>query len=78
MDNKLNEILDKYSKNLVGILCKRIEVLEKENALTPSLYKALVKETIYENTRNLKSFLDLYINIGTVIFEEPKKNSEKE
>jgi hypothetical protein len=78
MDNKLNELIDKYAKNLVGILCKRVEVLEKEKALTPSLYKALVKETIYENTRNLKAFLEVYINIGTVKFIESNDNSEKE
>jgi len=77
MDNKFNELINKYAKNLVGILCKRVEVLEKEKALTPSLYKAIVKEIIYENTRNLKALLEVYTNIGVVKFTS-NDNSEKE
>ena len=77
-NNKINEILDQYARNLVGVLCKRIEVLEKEKALTPSLYKSLAKEIIYENVRNLKTILNVYINIGTIKFIEPNKDSTKE
>ena len=77
-NNKINEILDHYARNLVGVLCKRVEVLEKEKALTSSLYKSLAKEIIYENVRNLKSILNVYINIGTIKFIEPNKDSTKE
>ena len=77
-NNKINEILDHYARNLVGVLCKRVEVLEKEKALTSSLYKSLAKEIIYENVRHLKAILNVYINIGTIKFIEPNKNSEKE
>jgi len=77
-NNKINEILDQYARNLVGVLCKRIEVLEKEKALTPSLFKSLAKEIIYENVRNLKSILNVYLNIGTIKFIEPNKDSNKE
>ena len=77
-NNKINEILDHYARNLVGVLCKRVEVLEKEKALTSSLYKSLAKEIIYENVRNLKAILNVYINIGTIKFIEPNKDSNKE
>jgi len=50
-------------------LLKRIEVLEKENALTPSLYKALVKESVYESARNLKTI----IKIGKLEFKNRPK-----
>jgi hypothetical protein len=52
------EILDNQSKVLVGVLLKRIELLEKENALTPNLYKALVKEHCYEWIRNIKTLIN--------------------
>ena len=77
MENKINEMLDIFARGLVGTLCKRIEVLEKEKALTPSLYKALLKEITYENVRNLKALLEVYINIGTIKFISDK-NSKKE
>jgi len=77
-NNKINKILDQHARLLVGILCKRIEALEKEKALTPSLYKSLAKELIYENVRALKALLDVYINIGTVKFIKPNEDSTKE
>ena len=47
MENQeLFNLLDNQSKSLVGILLKRIEILESEQALTPSLYKKIVKESI--------------------------------
>ena len=58
------ELIDLNAKTLVGVLLKRIELLEKENALTPSLYKALIKEHIYESARNLKTI----IKIGKLTF----------
>jgi len=62
---ELYNLIDLNAKTLVGILLKRIEVLEKENALTPSLYKALVKESVYESARNLKTI----IKIGKLTFK---------
>lgn len=56
---KINVIIDKESRALVGKLCKRIEVLEKTNSLSPILYKSLSKELIYEFSRNLKTLIEL-------------------
>ena len=61
---KLFELLDTNAKTLVGTLLKRLEILEKENVLTPSLMRALIKEHIYESNRTLKTI----INIGKVVF----------
>ena len=74
--NKLNEFLDKSSIRLVGTLLKRIELLDKEGVLTPSLYKKIVKEIIYENSRNLKKLIEIYTTVGIVTFK-PKGSSEK-
>lgn len=70
---KINDLIDKQAKALVGKLCKRIEVLEKENSFTPKLYKALIKEIIYENARETKKLAELYIRIGKVIFNKQSK-----
>ena len=56
--NEIFELLDSQSKVLVGILLKRIELLEKEKALTPNLYKALVKEHVYEWVRVVKTLIN--------------------
>jgi len=68
-NNELFELLDSQAKTLVGILLKRVEILEKENSLTPALYKALVKEHVYEWTRTLKAL----ISIGKVEFRTRPK-----
>ena len=68
-NEELYNQIDLNAKTLVGILLKRIEVLEKENALTPSLYKALVKESVYESARNLKTI----IKIGKLTFTNRPK-----
>jgi len=68
-NNELFELLDSQAKSLVGILLKRIEILEKENSLTPSLYKSLVKEHVYEWIRGLKTL----ISIGKVEFRTRPK-----
>ena len=62
MENKeiftiTNKVIDIESKALVGILCKRVEVLDKEKSLSPNLYKSLIKENIYEFSRRLKNLL---------------------
>jgi len=59
MENQeLFNLLDNQAKSLVGILLKRIEILESEQALTPSLYKKIVKESIYEWVRMLKVLIN--------------------
>lgn len=63
--NSILDILDSRAKTLVGILCKRIEILAEENALTPELYKKIVKESIYEELRTQKALL----TIGKVQFK---------
>ena len=70
MENQeLFTIIDLNAKTLVGVLLKRIELLEKEKVLTPSLYKALIKEHVYESARNLKTI----ISIGRVEFKNRPK-----
>ena len=66
---KINEFFDERASTIVGILLKRIEVLEKEKVLTPSLYKSLVKENIYEQFRQLKELFEVKFNIGKVTFK---------
>lgn len=73
---KLYEFIDDSSRILVGTLLKRIEVLEKENALNPNIYKAITKELIYENARNLKKLIEVYTTVGKIVFK-PKDSSEK-
>lgn len=61
----LFELLDTNAKTLVGTLLKRLEILEKENVLTPTLIRALIKEHIYESNRTIKTI----IKIGRVVFK---------
>ena len=77
---ELIEIIDYQAKVLVWTLLKRIEVLDKEKVLTVSLYKALVKEHIYEQFRSLKKLIELKIKIGKIVFitEKPKKSKEQD
>jgi len=67
--DKIIEILDKQAQTLVGVLLKRIEVLEKESMLTPKLYKALVKELVYEHFRNLKKVVKMHLTVGKIVFK---------
>ena len=66
---ELFNILDSQSKVLVGTLLKRIEILEEEKALQPNLYKKIVKESIYEWVRVIKTLIN-----GSVTFrtKDPK------
>lgn len=66
---KINEFFDERASTIVGILLKRIEVLEKEKVLTPNLYKALVKENIYEQFRVLKQLFEVIFKIGKIEFK---------
>ena len=68
-NEELYNQIDLNAKQLVGILLKRVEVLEKVHALTPSLYKAIVKELVYESARNLKTI----IKIGKLEFKSKSK-----
>ena len=70
LNQELYNLLSDRAKCLVGILCKRIELLENEKALTPALFKAICKETIYEEFRNIKAL----ITIGKLVFvSRPKE-----
>ena len=78
MENKqildiINSVIIGQTKTLVGVLLKRIEVLEQEEALTPSLYKSLVKEHLYEFARSLQNLLKLHIELGKVEFKHRPK-----
>ena len=64
-NEEIYNLIDLNAKQLVGQLLKRLEILEKENALTPSLYRAIVREHVYESARNLKTI----IKIGRVEFK---------
>jgi hypothetical protein len=66
---KILQFVDEQAKATVGMLCKRIEVLEKEKVLSPSLYKALAKEIIYESSRNLKNLIEIYLKVGSITFK---------
>ena len=70
---KILDVIDTQAQVLVGVLLKRIEVLEKEKVLTPSLYKSLIKENIYENSRYLKKLIKLHLEIGKVTLK-PRKD----
>lgn len=67
---KIFTIIDEESRSLVGRLLKRVEVLEKENSLSPNLYKSLTKENIYEFSRQLKKLITLQVEIGRVEFKQ--------
>lgn len=69
---QIYEIIDKQAGVLVGVLLKRIEVLEKEGVLTPSLYKAIAKEHIYENSRYTKALIRV-LAAGKIIFKSRNK-----
>jgi len=67
--SKLNEITNINTKLLVGVLCKRVEVFEKEDVLTPSLYKAIIKELVWENSRDLKKIISATFGTGKIVFK---------
>ena len=73
--DKINEFVDKQARNLVGVLCKRVELLSEEEQLKPSLYKKLVKELVYENSRALKEVIRVYFIVGKVIFKSKNESN---
>jgi hypothetical protein len=73
--SKLNSIIDLNSKALVGVLLKRLESL----ALPPdqslninqvkNIYAQLLKDGVYESSRNLKKIIKITFERGTIIFD---------
>jgi len=63
----LDDILTKTSRTLVGIVCKRFEILENKEDIKKS-----VKELIYENARNIKAFIKSF-NCGVKFESKPKE-----
>lgn len=75
---KIYGLIDHNAIATVGMICKRIEILQENKSLTPELYKSLTKELTYEASRNLKKLLEVYFSIGKVEFKsKPKNSSEK-
>lgn len=75
LDNIINlthTILDDSASTLVGVLLKRIEVLEREKVLTPSLYKSLTKEIVYEQFRAIKRLYDAHF-IPSITFKSKER-----
>jgi len=72
----INKLIDNSSRELVGKLCKRIEVLDTNKSLSIPLLKSLNKELIYEESRITKKMLRSIL-IPSVIFVTNKdKKSE--
>ena len=67
----ISKLIDNSARQLVGTMCKRIEVLERNNSLSPNLLKQLNKELIYENSRVLKQILKS-IFIPSIVFVSKK------
>lgn len=74
----ISDFIDNSAIVLVGVLCKRIEILQEQKVLSPNLFKALVKEHIYENARRLKELLYVHFVVGATKFKERPKISSKE
>jgi len=69
----VNDLIDNEARALVGILCKRVEVLEDSKSLNAKLYKNLAKENIYEFTRHLKKLIKLSLELKVKFKIKPKK-----
>ena len=66
LDN-IKELLKKGAKGLVGKLCKRIEILSKNNVISEenkkillNILKPIFKELIYENYRESYTNIESY------------------
>jgi hypothetical protein len=75
-ENYLDGVISKFSKRIVGRILKRFEVFEQnDTALSLSdskiLVKALMKEILYEEMRNLKDYLCAYSH--GIIFKSKNK-----
>jgi hypothetical protein len=76
----ISQIIDSFSRNLVGKFCKRIEILGDEGNM--SILKKLAKETVYEECRTLKRVLFFYVfgdgKNECIFFGKEKENEEKD
>ena len=63
----LDDILTKTSRTLVGMVCKRFEILENKEDIKKS-----VKELIYENARNIKALIKSF-DCGVKFKTKPKE-----
>ena len=71
----LTRIIDSSARSLVGKLCKRVEILEANKSLTPNLYKSIVKELVYEESRITKQMLrSVFIPSIKFIVKESKED----
>lgn len=66
---EIAQLVDDQAKCLVGQLCKKVECLEGVDALNPRVYKAIAKETVYENFRFLKKLIYVCSEFGEIKFE---------
>jgi len=59
----VNEIIDSETRTVVGKIMKRLEILQQQDISyeqKEKLFKALVKELLYEYSRSIKWSLALY------------------
>lgn len=78
----LKDLCTSQSRSLVGKLCKRIELLEKDNSLTSNqklnILKTFCKELVYENFRDVKNSAVFYTEgreYNKLPIYTPKKNN---
>ena len=74
---KICDFIDQHASALVGELCKRVEILEKQKVLTPELYKALAREHVYEKARSLKGQLSLFFQMGSTVITRKQDRKEE-
>lgn len=74
--NQLLEEIDNTARATVGILMKRLEILE-DKSLSPeqlhNIFKESVKEQIYEGARVDKRLIKAYLTIGRIEFKTRDK-----
>jgi hypothetical protein len=73
---KVEEIIDQNSPLLVGELLKSLEVLDGEGLTfeqIKSLYKKLIREKIYQNSRLLKKIISINLDVGSIKFRKPRE-----
>ena len=54
LTRKKTGMIDREAVATVGMLCKRVEILDVNKSLSPDLFKNIAKEIIYEQSRVLK------------------------
>ena len=72
----IKEIINDNAKANVGILCKRIELLKENKVLSPTLFKALTKEIIYEQSRVLKKLIEFLLIPKVTFITKKEENNE--